>query len=191
MGRHYARLAFTPAVQAEQTRIGSRRAYAQMEAVGRDDAVLGGAEAAFIGARDGFFLASVSGTGWPYIQHRGGPPGFVHVLDARTLGFAELVGNRQHVTAGNLATNDRVALFFLDHAHRRRLKLLGRARLVQDDAALIERLTPRGAEDLARAAMLVTVEGHEWNCPQHITPRFTAAEWAAMQPASHTDQRFE
>jgi predicted pyridoxine 5'-phosphate oxidase superfamily flavin-nucleotide-binding protein len=183
MGRHFAELAFTPAVQAEQERIGSRRAYARMAESGREDTALGPAEAGFIAARDGFMLASVSETGWPYVQHRGGPPGFVHVLDDRTLGFADLVGNRQHVTAGNLAGNDRVALFFLDHARQRRLKLLGRARLVED-AALVARLVPPGAEDLGRAAMLVRVEAFDWNCPQHITPRFTAAEWAALQVRS-------
>jgi len=180
MGRHFARLAFTPAVQAEQTRIGSRAAYARMEEAGRDDATLGAAEAAFIAARDSFTMATVSETGWPYIQHRGGPPGFIRALDPHTLGFAELSGNRQHISAGNLAGNDRVALFFLDHARRRRLKLLGRARVVQD-AALEAALTPPGREALVQGVMLIAVEAHDWNCPQHITPRFTAEEWAAMQ----------
>jgi len=180
MGRHFAALAFTPAVQAEQARDGSFAACARMAAEGREDSALGPAEAAFIAARDGFLMATVSETGWPYVQHRGGPPGFVRALNARTLGFAELSGNRQHVTAGNLRGNDRVALFFLDHARRRRLKLLGHARLVEDPA-LVAALVPPGLARLARAAMLVEVSGHDWNCPQHITPRFTAAEWAAME----------
>ncbi len=182
MGRHFAEIAFTHAVQAEQRRIGSRGAYARMEERGAEDAALGPAEAAFIAARDGFTLASVSETGWPYVQHRGGPPGFVRALDARTIGFAELTGNRQHITAGNLAGNDRVALFFLDHARRRRLKLLGRARIVED-AELMAAFTPPGREELAQAVMLVEVAGFDWNCPQHITPRFTAEEWAAISAA--------
>jgi predicted pyridoxine 5'-phosphate oxidase superfamily flavin-nucleotide-binding protein len=183
MGRHFAQIAFTPAVQAEQRRIGSRAAYARMEERGAEDAELGPAEAAFIAARDGFTIASVSETGWPYIQHRGGPPGFVRAIDPRTLAFAELGGNRQHITAGNLAGDDRVALFFLDHARRRRLKLLGHARLLHDAPELLAALTPPGREDLAQAVMTVEVAGFDWNCPQHITPRFTAEEWAAIAAA--------
>ncbi|MCO6418758.1 pyridoxamine 5'-phosphate oxidase family protein [Siccirubricoccus sp. KC 17139] len=180
MGRHYAEIAFTPAVQAEQAGLGSRAHFARVAAEGREDGALGPEEAGFIEARDGFFLATVSSTGWPYLQHRGGPVGFVQVLDAETLGFADLRGNRQHVSLGNLATDDRVSLFFLDHARRRRLKLFGHARVVRDDPALLARLTPPGREALAESAMLIRVAGFEWNCPQHITPRFTAEEWAAI-----------
>lgn len=182
MGRHFADLAFTPLVAAEQARIGSRATYARMQAGGRDDSALGPAEVDFLAARDSFYLATVSEAGWPYLQHRGGPPGFVRALDARTLGFADFTGNRQHISLGNLAHDDRVALFFMDYANRRRLKLLGRLRPVraEEDAALLARLTPPGAERIAETAMLVTVEGFDWNCPQFITPRLTAAEWAAQ-----------
>jgi predicted pyridoxine 5'-phosphate oxidase superfamily flavin-nucleotide-binding protein len=178
MGRHFAEIAFTPAVQAEQATLGSREHFARMAEQGRDDSRLSVQEAGFIHARDSVYMATVSGTGWPYVQHRGGPPGFVRVLDAGTVGFADLSGNRQHVSIGNLATNDRVSLFFMDYANRRRLKLLGHARVVRDDPALLARLTPDGAAASAESAMLVSVAGFEWNCPQHITQRLTAEEWA-------------
>jgi predicted pyridoxine 5'-phosphate oxidase superfamily flavin-nucleotide-binding protein len=181
MGRHFAEIAFTPAVQAEQAALGSRAHYAKVAEQGREDGRLSAQEAGFIHERDSVYLATVSATGWPYLQHRGGLPGFVRVLDAETLGFADLTGNRQHVSVGNLAGNDRVALFFMDYANRRRLKLLGHARVVRDDPALLARLTPAGAERLAESAMLIRVAGFEWNCPQHITPRFTAEEWAMIQ----------
>jgi predicted pyridoxine 5'-phosphate oxidase superfamily flavin-nucleotide-binding protein len=178
MGRHYARIAFTPRVQEEQAQIGSRASYARVEAEGRDDSTLTDAEADFLAERDGVYLASVSETGWPYVQHRGGPRGFLHVLDARTIGFADLGGNRQHVSVGNIAGDDRVSLFAMDYANRRRLKILGRARVVtkEDDPALVARLAPEGLGDRAERAVLIAVEGFEWNCPQHITPRWTAEE---------------
>ncbi|MBL6458507.1 pyridoxamine 5'-phosphate oxidase family protein [Belnapia sp. T6] len=180
MGRHFAEIAFTPAVQAEQEALGSRPHYARMAEAGREDSRLSTQEAGFIGARDSFYMATVSETGWPYIQHRGGAPGFVRVLDAGQIAFADLGGNRQHVSVGNLAGNDRVALFFMDYANRRRLKLLGHARVVRDDPALLARLTPDGAERIAESAVIVEVAGFEWNCPQHITPRLTADEWAMV-----------
>lgn len=180
MGQHYARIAFTPAVQAEQEQLGSRMLFARVAAEGRDDSLLSTREVSFIHARDSFYMATVSETGWPYLQHRGGPPGFLRVLDARTLAFADFSGNRQHVTIGNLARNDRAALFLMDYANRHRLKLLGHARVVRNDPALLARLTPAGAERIAESAMVITVAGFEWNCPQHITPRFTAEEWADL-----------
>jgi predicted pyridoxine 5'-phosphate oxidase superfamily flavin-nucleotide-binding protein len=179
MGRHYARIAFTPRVQEEQSRVGSRASYARVEAQGRDDSALGEDEAAFLAARDSLYMASVSETGWPYLQHRGGPPGFLRVLDGgRTLAFADLGGNRQHVSVGNLDGDDRVALFAMDYPNRRRLKILGRARVVarEADPAQVASLAPEGLERRAERAILVAVEGFEWNCPQHITPRWTAEE---------------
>jgi predicted pyridoxine 5'-phosphate oxidase superfamily flavin-nucleotide-binding protein len=173
MRDRFFELAFTPAVQAVQRRRGSREAYAR--AAGAADGIgqpgLGPREIAFLSARDSFYLASVSESGWPYIQHRGGPPGFLRVLDARTIGWAELRGNRQYVTAGNVAANDRIALFFMDYAARRRLKLLGRMRL--------EEPTPQPAAAGVEAWAEVRIEAFDWNCPQHITPRYTAAEFAA------------
>lgn len=178
MGRHFAELAFTPLVQAEQARIGSRGRYAQMAAQGRDDSALGPPEAEFLEHRDSFYMATVSETGWPYVQHRGGPPGFVRLVDERTLGFADLGGNRQHISMGNLRHDDRVSLFFMDYANRRRLKILGRVR-VSEDPDLLARVTPDGTSRAERA-VLITVEGFDWNCPQHITQRFTVAELAPV-----------
>ncbi|WP_431268615.1 pyridoxamine 5'-phosphate oxidase family protein [Dankookia sp. P2] len=180
MGRHFAKIAFTPAVQAEQKQLGSHLHYAGVAERGPDDSALTAREAGFIQARDSVYLATVSETGWPYMQHRGGPPGFMRVLDARTIGFADLTGNRQHISLGNLASNDRVSLFFMDYANRRRLKLLGHARVVRDDPALLARLTSPGAERQAESAVLIEVAGYDWNCPQHITPRLTMQEWQAI-----------
>ncbi|MYW15123.1 pyridoxamine 5-phosphate oxidase, partial [Streptomyces sp. SID2955] len=141
---------------------------------------MGATEAAFIGARDGFYLATVSATGWPYIQFRGGPPGFVHVLDEETLALLDVRGNRQYITAGNLRGNDRVSLFFMDYAHRTRLKVLGRAEI--RDPGEFARLHGRSAdartEGQAESLLVVRVEGFAWNCAKHITPRFSEAELA-------------
>jgi predicted pyridoxine 5'-phosphate oxidase superfamily flavin-nucleotide-binding protein len=183
MGRHFAEIAFTPAVQAEQAALGSWAHYAKVAEQGREDGRLSAQEAGFIHERDSVYMATVSATGWPYLQHRGGPPGFIRVLDAETICFADLTGNRQHVSIGNLAENDRVALFFMDYANRRRLKLLGHAGVVRNDPALLARLTPAGAERLAESGMVIRVAGFEWNCPQHITQRLTLDEWRAMQAA--------
>ncbi len=178
VGRAFFDIAFTPDVQAEQARKGSRAAYGRAAQGAPTGAALGGAEAAFIGERDGFYQATVSQTGWPYLQFRGGPAGFVQVLDAHTLAYADLRGNRQYISVGNLRGNDRVALFFMDYAEQRRLKLLGRVRLVQaaDDPALMERLRVPGQHTPAERAVVIDVVACDWNCPQHITPRFTAAE---------------
>ncbi len=185
MGHRYAEIAFTDAVKSAQQAMGSRGAYARREGGPDSNDRLGPDEAAFVAGRDGFYLASVSGTGWPYVQFRGGPPGFLRVLDERTLGFADLRGNRQYVTAGNLAADDRVSLFLMDYAHRRRLKIFGRARATdaRDDPALAARLGVAGYPGRVERAVLVAVEAFDWNCPQHITPRFTQAELAdALAP---------
>jgi predicted pyridoxine 5'-phosphate oxidase superfamily flavin-nucleotide-binding protein len=179
MALRFAELMFTPAVKAEQERLGSRASYARVErpeAPARDR--LGPAEAAFIAARDSFYVASVGETGWPYIQHRGGPPGFLKVLDDRTLGFADFRGNRQYVSLGNLKGDDRVALFLMDYPHRRRLKLLGHAREVDatTEPELLARLADPGYGATVERGIVITLEGFDWNCPQHITPRFTEAE---------------
>lgn len=178
MAHAFAEIAFTPRVKAEQARHGSRAAYARFEGGAPHHDRLGPEEAAFIAARDSFYMATVGETGWPYIQHRGGPAGFVRVLDEATLGFADLRGNRQHVSVGNLAGDDRVALFFMDYAARTRLKLFGRAE-VTEDPAVLARLAVPGYPAKAERCVLVRVEGFDWNCPQHIAPRFTAAQVAA------------
>lgn len=188
MGHRFAEIAFTDRVKALQIQQGARAA-----SVGQQDSVsapdrLGPREVEFIGARDSFYMATVSETGWPYLQHRGGPPGFLHVLDAGTLGFADFRGNRQYVSAGNLSADDRVVLILLDYAERRRLKLLGRARLVEvaEDAALVAQLHPPGYKARAERAMLIAVEGYDWNCSQHITVRLSLAEVDAHAAALRT-----
>jgi predicted pyridoxine 5'-phosphate oxidase superfamily flavin-nucleotide-binding protein len=186
MRRRFFDLAFTGAVKAVQSRRGSRETYARAEGPGDApaDLVLGAREVAFLSARDSFYVASVSETGWPYLQHRGGPPGFVRVLDARTIGWPEFRGNRQYLTAGNVSDDDRVALFFMDYAARRRLKLLGRMQVSEKASAPELTLVP-GSDAAVEAWAQVRIEAFDWNCPQHITPRYTAAEFAAAAHAEH------
>lgn len=179
----YLNIATTPSVAAAQEHYGSAEQWARIGARGGADETvqgqrLGPAEAAFIRGRDSFYLASVSETGWPYVQYRGGPEGFLTIVDSSTLGFADFRGNRQYITTGNVQANDRVSLFLMDYAHRRRLKIYGHMQIIDanDDPALAKTLTmpdyPARVERLA----LITVEAFDWNCPQHITPRFTLAE---------------
>jgi predicted pyridoxine 5'-phosphate oxidase superfamily flavin-nucleotide-binding protein len=181
MGHRFAEIAFTPAVRAHQAERGSRAAYARLEQGPPRNDRLGPREQAFVAQRDGFYLASVGEGGWPYVQFRGGPPGFLRVLDERTLGFADLRGNRQYVTLGNLSRDGRVALFLMDYANGRRLKLLGRARAVDaaEDPALVARLAVPGYPTPAERALLVAVEAFDWNCSQHIPRRWTREELAA------------
>ncbi|MDD0808995.1 pyridoxamine 5'-phosphate oxidase family protein [Curvibacter sp. RS43] len=185
MSRAYSDLAFTPTVRAWQTRQGSRPAYARLdEAVDRHDA-LSGQEAAFIAERDGFYQATVSETGWPYVQYRGGPAGFLKVLDAKTLAYPDFRGNRQYISMGNLSGQDKVSLMLMDYAQQQRLKVLGRVRLVEasEQPELMARLQLPQYRAQVERAVLITVEGYDWNCPQHITPRFTEAEVEqAVQP---------
>jgi len=179
MSRGFADIAFTPLVKAEQLQHGSRHLYERSEQAPASSDRLGPDEQDFVQARDGFYMASVTETGWPYIQYRGGSAGFLHVIDDQTLGFADLRGNRQYVSTANLKHDDRVALFFMDYARQSRLKILGRARIHEGDAeaaALIEKLRMPGEKTPPERAILIHVEGFDWNCPQHITPRFTEAE---------------
>ena len=180
MGRHFASIAFTDAVRAEQDAIGSRGRFAAMEAEGMEDSILGPREAGYLADQRSIYLATVNADGWPYIQHRGGPAGFLQVLDeGRALGFADLAGNRQHVTLGNLQGEARVSVIALDYLQRRRLKLFGRARLVTraEDPALVERLAA-AAQAPAGRALVIEVAGFDWNCPQHI-PRLLPEEGVA------------
>ena len=189
MGRAFAELAFSPAVRALQTRLGSRAAYARLDAAPERHDALTPREAAFIERIDGFCQATVGEDGWPYVQFRGGPPGFLRVLDERTIAYADRRGNRQYISAGNLQGNDRVALILIDHARRQRLKILGRARLLETgiDAALLERLSVPGDATPVERLVLVRVEAYDWNCPQHITPRYTEAEIAAASAPLHEE----
>jgi uncharacterized protein len=168
-------IVFPPAARRAQAERGSARAYEKRIAGGFPDGVTGEL-AAFIGERDTAFLATVSATDAPYIQHRGGPKGFIKVLDDKTLAFADYAGNRQYITISNLAENDRAYLFLLDFAERRRIKIWGRARVVEDDPALLARLADPGYRARPERAILFTVEAWDVNCSQHITPRFTEAE---------------
>ena len=166
--RHaFADIAFTPAVREAQARDGSRAQYARAFETGEHvrNAELGPDEAAFIQAQRSFYMATVSETGWPYVQHRGGAPGFLQVVDAKTLSFVDVPGNRQFISVGNLATNDRVALILVDYQHRQRMKVLGRLSL---------RGTP-GAGGAVRE-IVIHVEAFDWNCPQHIPVRFEAED---------------
>lgn len=176
MAHHFLHTTFTPAVlRAQAAAYG--RAQAVPPAPGPDE--LGVAEEVFIGRRDSFYLASVNAEGWPYLQHRGGPPGFLKVLDPRTLAFADLAGNRQLLTTGNLATNPRVALFLMDYPRRERLKLLAHAELVAPtaDPELAAAVAPPGGSPrLIERIFRLRVVGFDWNCPKYITPRFTAEE---------------
>jgi predicted pyridoxine 5'-phosphate oxidase superfamily flavin-nucleotide-binding protein len=175
-------IVFTPAARQAQAERGSAQLY-EKRAVAGFPATVTAELATFIAERDTAFLATVSADGAPYIQHRGGPRGFIKVIDERTLGFADYAGNRQYITISNLAGNDRAYLFLLDFAERRRIKVWGRARVVEDDPALLARLADPGYRARPERAIVFTVEAWDVNCSQHITPRFTEAEvTAAVAP---------
>jgi len=180
MSHRFLDILATPSVRAAQAAHGSRAAYARLEGGEPSHHRLGEAEARFIAARDSFYLASVSENGWPYIQHRGGPAGFLKVLDEGMLGFADFRGNRQYISLGNIAGNDRVALFLMDYPNRRRLKLLGRMSVIEagPDASVLERLADHGYGARIERGFVIAVEAFDWNCPQHIKPRFSEAELA-------------
>lgn len=181
MGRRFAEIAFTENVKEQQRKHGSRRQYERMEQGFDSGDHLGPDEREFIESRDGFYLGSVSETGWPYIQFRGGKTGFLRVIDDRTLGFADLRGNRQYISTGNLLHDNRTALFLMDYASQTRLKILGRAEILEDSPEAfeqIERMRIAGESTAAERAILIRVEGFDWNCQQHIPPRYTEQEIA-------------
>lgn len=178
MSHAFANIAFTPAVRDAQARDGSRAQYARAFESGDPvrNAELGPDEAAFIHAQRSFYLATVSETGWPYVQHRGGSPGFLHVVDPRTLSFADLPGNRQFISVGNLAQDDRVALILVDYAHRQRLKLLGRLAVQESPGP-----------GRTQREMTIHVEAFDWNCPKYIPVRFEAED--VQRALDERDQR--
>jgi predicted pyridoxine 5'-phosphate oxidase superfamily flavin-nucleotide-binding protein len=184
MGRRFHELAFTRLVKEHQEEHGSRRQYERMEQSVLQGNTLGPAEQDFIQRRDSFYMASVSETGWPYVQHRGGPRGFVRIVNPGLLGFADLRGNKQYVSLGNLDHDPRVAIFFMDYPNQTRLKILGRVEVHEHDEqapALIESFRPTDKSDAATSdvierVILIHVEAYDWNCPQHITPRYTIEE---------------
>jgi predicted pyridoxine 5'-phosphate oxidase superfamily flavin-nucleotide-binding protein len=176
-------VAFSPSVKAAQARKGSRAGYARMEERGGWQTTITPDLAAFISAQRSVFLATVNAEGQPYIQHRGGPPGFLRVLDERTIGFSDFSGNRQYITLGNLADNPKAHLFLIDYVHRRRVKIWGEARVVENDSALSERLMPEGYAARPEQVILFTVTAWDSNCPQHIPQRFEAEDVAAALDA--------
>jgi predicted pyridoxine 5'-phosphate oxidase superfamily flavin-nucleotide-binding protein len=177
---NYAELMFTKAVQAEQEADGTRALYAQ-KYPDRTKSEFSADEVAFLESRTSIYIASVSETGWPYLQHRGGPRGFIKVLDGQTLGFADYRGNRQYISKGNLQTDDRVSVFAMDYARKARLKLQGRATMqeAEDAPDLAQQLATEGQGRVERV-LTIRIVAMDWNCPQFITPRFDTDEIAAM-----------
>ena len=176
MRRPVSDIAFTPTVKAVQVQHGSREAYTRMERERGWEQIITSELEAFIAERDSLYLGTANAEGQPYIQHRGGPKGFLKVLDARTLAFADFRGNKQYITVGTLAENDKAFIFLMDYAHRRRVKVWGRARIVEDDPALLARLVAPHYKGHPERAIVFTVEAWDANCPQHITPRFTGLD---------------
>jgi len=185
--RYSSDVAFTPAVKAVQERKGSRANYARQEEAGSWNTQITSDLKIFIEAQTSVFLATANDQGQPYIQHRGGPPGFLRVLDAATLGFVDFVGNRQYITLGNLAENPKAHLFLIDYAHRKRVKIWGEARVVENDPALTTGLMPSGYRARPSQVILFDVLAWDANCPQHIPQRLEAADVA--KALAERDQR--
>lgn len=196
MARAFAKISFTPDVQTIQAEMGSRAAYRPAELGDAEDVALGVVEQDFIAERDSFYQATVSQTGWPYVQHRGGPAGFLKVLDSRTIGYADFSGNRQYLTVGNLRGDDRVSLILMDYPQRRRLKIWGRARAVNErtEPELLAKLESPDYRAPVERGIVILVEAFDWNCPKYITPRYSQHEVEALlvqarrQPAAVTRQ---
>jgi hypothetical protein len=178
-------VAFTPAVKAIQTRKGSREAYAHVEEQGGWRTEIDEKLAGFLANTNSFFMATATAEGQPYIQHRGGPKGFVKILDKNTIAFADYAGNQQYLTQGNLTENPRAHIFIIDYAHRRRVKIWGEARVVEDDPALTQALMPKGYRARPEQVIMFKIAAWDTNCPQHIPQKFDAADVAtAMAEAS-------
>src|ERR1700726_471617 len=173
-------VAFTAAVKAIQARKGSRSAYARVEQHGGWRTEIDEARTAFLAKPNSLYLATASGDGQPYIQHRGGPKGFVRILDKNTLAFADYSGNRQYITQGNLSENPKAHIFVMDYAHRRRVKIWGEARVVDDDPALTRSLMPQGYKARPEQVILFRIAAWDTNCPQHIPQKFDAADVATL-----------
>jgi uncharacterized protein len=172
-------VAFSPAVKAIQARKGSREAYARVEQHGGWRTEIDENLAAFLADTNSFYLATASGDGHPYIQHRGGPKGFIRVLDKQTIAFADFGGNRQYITQGNLSENPKAHIFVMDYAHRRRVKIWGEACIVEDDPALLAALMPKGYRARGEQVIVFRIAAWDTNCPQHIPQKFDAADVAA------------
>ncbi len=185
MKRPVSDIAFTASVKAVQERLGSRKGYSSMEQRGGWNDVVTSDLAAFIAERDTLFLATVNAEGQPYIQHRGGPPGFLKVLDEHTLGFADFSGNRQYISVGNLDDNPKSFIFLMDFANRRRIKIWGRAEVVEKNAALREKLYVSDYESEPERMFVFHIDAWDTNCPQHIKPRFTEEEVGESMQVLH------
>lgn len=183
MANQFAKIAFTNSVRTVQQNLGSRSAYSSMDEGDDYNDVLREREITFITGSDSFFMASVSETGWPYVQHRGGPVGFVRTLNEQTIGFADFTGNRQYVSVGNVLKDDRISLFFMDYPNRKRLKLFGHVRVVEPtESKLLKSLQVTGYRARVERGIVIRIVAFDWNCPQHIIPRYTQAQ---------IDERFE
>jgi uncharacterized protein len=176
-------VAFSPAVKAIQTRKGSRDGYAHAEQSHGWRTEVDDDLAEFLGETTSFYLATASADGQPYVQHRGGPKGFIKVLDKQTLAFADFGGNRQYITQGNLTENPKAQIFIMDYAHRRRVKIWGEAKIVDDDPALTRSLMPQGYKARSEQVIMFTIKAWDTNCPQHIPQKFDAADVAAALAA--------
>ena len=181
MARQFTNIAFTPGVKNAQTRYGSRKIYQKFEQQRTSEDLLTVRETEFIAARDSFYMGTVNSNDYPYIQFRGGAIGFLKVLDETTLGFVDFVGNLQYLSVGNLLENDRVFLFLMDYAQRRRLKIWGRAQVIDDNPELLEALSDPNYEAEKARVFLIKVEAFDWNCPQHIPIRYSEAEVAQIK----------
>jgi predicted pyridoxine 5'-phosphate oxidase superfamily flavin-nucleotide-binding protein len=177
MNRNFTRFAFTQSVKKAQERYGTRHAYARMEKAG-DRYVLTDKEAAFIQSRDSFYMATVGENGWPYVQFRGGPKGFLKVIDATTLGYADFRGNGQYISTGNIESSHKAALILMDYSARQRLKIWAEATIMEaeQDADLMRQLTMPDYDARIERLVLLDIQAWDWNCPQHITPRYTIDE---------------
>ena len=174
----FGSLVFTPLVKKLQERYGSRRQYERMENSGATQVRLTEFETEFLAQRDSFYMATTGTTGWPYVQHRGGLKGFLKVIDDRTLAFADLRGNKQYISTGNLLTDDRVAIIMVDYPRQARLKILGRIEIFEGEKAegWLDKVRMRGEKTPIERVFVIHVEAYDWNCPQHITPRYSVEE---------------
>ena len=175
MRRKFTEIAFTPEVKAAQTQYGTREIYENFVQQGITEDLLTAQEIEFIQARDSFYLGTVGSNGYPYIQFRGGATGFLRIIDEKTLGFADFKGNLQYISVGNLSSSDRVFLFLMDYAHRRRLKIWGRAKVI-DNASLLSELAVSNYPAEIERGIIITIEAMSWNCPQHIPLKYSEAE---------------
>ncbi len=174
----FGSLVFTPLIKKLQERYGSRRQYQRMEDSGASQDRFTSFETDFLAGRDSFYMATLGATGWPYVQHRGGPKGFLKVIDDRTLAFADFRGNKQYISTGNLLNDNRVALIMVDYPRQARLKILGRVEIFEGDKAVdwLDRVRVPGEKTPIERVFVIHVEAYDWNCPQHITPRYSAEE---------------